>query len=77
MSGRIVLKVMDEDIGKKDEVVGSLVFNITDFIGESERNGMMFWKNIYGAHIGYSGANTDQMNENPEVASAWKGRVLV
>jgi hypothetical protein len=61
MSGRIVMKVMDED-PTVHEIVGSLVFNINDFVGSSERNGQIFWKNIYGAHVGYRGSNTDQMN---------------
>jgi hypothetical protein len=68
---------MDEDVGSADETVGALVFDLTDFVGAKEKNGAIFWKNIYGAHVGYRGDNTDQMNQNPEVASAWKGRVLV
>ena len=59
-----------------DEVVGSIVFNINDFI-DTELDGQIFWKNIYGAHPHVSGANTDRMNENPEIASAWKGRLLI
>jgi hypothetical protein len=35
------------------------------------------WINIYGAPVGYSGDNTTKMNNNPEYASTWKGRVLV
>jgi len=35
------------------------------------------WINIYGAPVGYSGENTNKMNNNPEYASTWKGRVLV
>lgn len=38
------------------------------------------WKNIYGAPTEpkqYSGKNNDKMNVNPELASWWKGRILV
>jgi hypothetical protein len=76
MSGRVVLKVMDEDMGSSDEAVGSIVLNINDFI-DTELDGKIFWKNIYGAPGGFTGKNTDSMNENPEIASTWKGRILI
>jgi hypothetical protein len=38
---------------------------------------LFFWKNIYGAPLNKSGANTDLMNANPESASNWKGRILM
>ena len=74
MSSRVVMKVMDQDL-VKDEVVGSMVFNLKDCIGSL--NGKFFWKNIYGAPLDKSGANTEMMNSNPEVASTWKGRILM
>lgn len=74
MSGRIVMRVMDKDL-VKDEIVGSLLFNLKDCIGPL--NGKYFWKNIYGAPLGKSGENTDAMNSSPEVASTWKGRILM
>jgi hypothetical protein len=74
MSGRIVMRIMDKDL-VKDEVVGSLLFNLKDCIGSL--NGKFFWKNIYGAPVGKSGENTDMMNSSPESASTWKGRLLM
>jgi len=74
MSGRLVMKIWDED-KLKDEIIGSLVFNLKECI--NERNGRYFWKNIYGAPLDKSGANTDLMNSNPDVASTWKGRILM
>lgn len=44
--------------------------------GSSEQ-GILTWKNLYGAPVGKSGANTNLMNENPEMASTWKGRLLM
>lgn len=35
------------------------------------------WKNIYGAPVDVSGSTATQMNENPEIASLWKGRILM
>ena len=35
------------------------------------------WKNIYGAPVDVSGANARNMNENPEMGSLWKGRILI
>ena len=35
------------------------------------------WKNIYGAPVDVMGTTAKQMNENPEVASLWKGRILI
>jgi hypothetical protein len=42
-----------------------------------KRNGAFFWKNIYGAPVGKSGDNTNKMNANPDLASTWKGRILM
>lgn len=32
---------------------------------------------MYGAPLGKSGKAADQMNENPELGSSWKGRILM
>jgi len=60
MSGRVILKVMDEDINLH-ETVGSIRLDINNYIGKDggEFKSSIFWKNIYGAHLGYSGSNTD------------------
>ncbi len=41
------------------------------------KNGKFFWKNVYGAPLDCHGNNTDLMNSNPELASMWKGRILM
>ena len=74
MSGRVVMKLFDED-KLSDEIVGSLLFNMKECIGP--KNGKFFWKNVYGSPLGCSGTNTNHMNENPEIASNWKGRILM
>jgi hypothetical protein len=73
MSSRIVMKLYDEDT-IKDEIVGSMLFNLKEVIGK--KNGKYFWKNIYGSPLGRMGSNVDNMNNNPECASTWKGRIL-
>ena len=74
MASRVVMKLYDED-NISDEIVGCLLFNLKDCIGP--KNGKFFWKNVYGAPVGYKGENTNKMNENPDLASTWKGRVLM
>ena len=79
------MKLFDED-KLSDEIVGSLLFNLKDCIGPKVffpfltpflQNGKFFWKNVYGSPLGVSGANTKRMNENPELGSTWKGRILM
>jgi hypothetical protein len=74
LGGRLIFKVFDEDT-VKDELIGSIHIEIKDIIGD--KNGKFDWKNIYGAPMGVSGKNSDLMNANPEVASFWKGRILM
>jgi len=68
------MKLFDED-KIKDEIVGSIIFNLKECI--NSKNGLFFWKNIYGAPIDRSGDNTDKMNNNPDLGSTWKGRILM
>ena len=76
ISGRIVLKVMDSD-DVFDETVGSLLFDLKDII-EGKHNGKFVWKNVYGSPLNMSNSQAKRdMNENPEMASNWKGRILM
>jgi hypothetical protein len=74
MASKVILKLWDYD-KLSDEVVGSLQFDIKNIIGP--KNGKYFWKNIYGGPLNYSGSIFNDMNSNPAVASAWKGRILM
>ncbi len=77
IGGRIVFKVFDED-DICDEIVGAMHFEIKDIL--EGKTPEYDWKNIYGAPTEpkqYSGKNNDKMNVNPELASWWKGRILV
>jgi hypothetical protein len=74
MTGKIKMELYDED-RVSDEIVGSMLFNAKEIVGPL--NGRFFWKNIYGAPLGKSGENTNIMNHNPDLASTWKGRILM
>jgi len=40
--------------------------------------GKFMWRNVYGSPINQSNSeHKREMNDNPEAASNWKGRVLV
>lgn len=41
------------------------------------KNGRIFWKNVYGAPLDKSNNAAENMNENPELGSLWKGRILM
>lgn len=77
MTPRIIMKLYDED-KISDEIVGSMTFNLKDFVGKgAKKNNKFFWKNLYGAPLGRMGDNVKAMNANPEEASTWKGRILI
>lgn len=67
---------MDQD-DIKDEVVGSLLFDTQDIVDGKFQN-KFFWANIYGSPLNLSNSDAKRdMNENPELASNWKGRILM
>jgi hypothetical protein len=78
VSSRIVMTVYDEDPTKYD-VVGSIAFDIKKIIEdiETQEDFPWYWKDIYGAPSGYSGTYSDEMDRVPEVASRWRGRILM
>ena len=75
IGGNLNFTIFDENTAKRDEIVGSFSLSskrIIDVI-----NGKYFWKNLYGSPLDCSGKHTDRMNENPLIASLWKGRILM
>jgi hypothetical protein len=74
------MKLFDEDKVTSDELVGSIFFNIKEIVADAKKNDFkdfIFWKNVYGAPLDTSGSNSKLMNNNPELASTWKGRILM
>ena len=80
LSKQLIVKCMDEDTGR-DETAGSLAFDIADLI-DGKINEKFHWKNIYGSPktpLTYknNSAYEQEMNEHPDNASNWVGRVLM
>lgn len=71
---------MDEDDIGSDEMAATMLFKTKDIIEDTQnhKNGVFYWKNLYGSPMNQSNSKYKrEMNENPDVASHWKGRVLV
>ena len=75
VASRLVLKVYDHDKIGSDEICGSMVLDIKKII--DNLNGKTLWKNLFGSPMDCSGEHTALMNENPEMASNWKGRIMI
>ena len=80
LNDRLVMQVFDEGT-ISDTIIGSLVFSVKKMIRTCEdpeySNGMFLWRDIYGAPPGYDGEAAEEMNHNPEIATFWKGKVLL
>ena len=75
---RITLRVMDADYTTADDMIGSIYFSVREIVEKySDDNAGFAWVNIYGGPPEVSNEFADQMNENPEAASNWQGRILV
>ena len=73
---RLIFRLFDNDTAGTDELVGSLIFSVKKIV-KFGAEGKFAWLNLYGSPVGYSGKTCNEMNQNPEVASQWKGRILV
>ena len=73
----MVMSIWDED-KVVDEAVGSIIFSLRDLVKKgSQEGGCMHWVNVYGAPVDRKGEWSTAMNNNPELASTWKGRLLL
>jgi hypothetical protein len=69
---------MDYDTGLRDDIAGSMFFSLKSLIDKGkDPGGYFYWQNLYGSPADASGSIAGMMNENPEYASAWKGRILM
>ena len=75
---RLILNIMDDD-SLGSESIGSIYMSLKDIVNSySNRGGHLMWRNVYGGPIGLAPSeNKKLMNENPEIASLWKGRILM
>ena len=69
-----------------DELCSSMELSIPFMLDvEKEEDGTktkptLKWINMYGARTVQGGINSDaanEMNKNPQIASSWKGRILI
>jgi hypothetical protein len=74
-----VLKILDKDTLKSDDIAGSMLFRIEEYfkIFDAKENFPIFWKNLYGSPTKGTGKYRDLMDHYPEYASKWKGRILM
>ena len=76
-SDRMILQAFDED-RLSNEQIGSMFFSLKKLLEQGKtENGHFYWQNIYGGPAGYNNSASQIMNDNPELASAWKGRLLM
>ena len=82
INNKLTLQVYDQD-NMYDELAATTDLNIKGMLKYDKDNPNLKvktqckWINLYGAPVGRSGTNTNKMNEHPESASTWKGRILV
>jgi Ca2+-dependent lipid-binding protein len=58
-SDRLVIKLFDYDMGKSDEIVGSLVFSLKKLVSKGSNGGFYSWYNVYGSPLGTVGESTN------------------
>ena len=74
---KIEIRLMDADDIGSDEMAGTMCFDTADLIG-GKLNNQFVWKNVYGSPLNQKNSKAKRaMNEHPEYASQWKGRVLI
>ena len=70
---------MDHDDIGSDELAGTLQLKTKEIIEDTHgNNGQFVWHNIYGCPLNQGGSKAKEiMNNDPDFASEWKGRVLL
>ena len=75
MSDRLVISFYEKKNVLKDELISTLVFSIKTLLSQS---GSFYWKSLYGAPLENDNKEAAlAMNSNPELASLYKGCVLL
>ena len=70
----MTFSLWDKDVGS-DDIIGSFEVNLKDVFGGLYTQ--FRYVNIYGAPLGVSGKFTDKMNQNSEIGSLWKGKLML
>lgn len=66
-----------EQLNYDDEQMKATMSPEDYLVARETKNGRFFWKNVYGAPIDKTNKAAVNMNENPEIGSLWKGRILM
>jgi hypothetical protein len=71
------IEIWDEnnEVGASDNLIGCIPVRFSRIMQKVYDE--PFWQNIYGAPVNNDKKITQEMNANPEIASNWKGRVLM
>ena len=72
---KICCSLYDHDTVDSDDIIGSFEIEVNDILNGFYSNFRFI--NIYGAPLKVSGEMTDSMNENSEIGSLWKGKILI
>ena len=73
-----MLDVFDYNTLQTHTKIGSLILSAKQLLADGEKpGGFYIWRNLYGSPKENSGKEADEMNKNPEVASDYKGIVLL
>ena len=55
-----------------------MILSVKKLLADGAQPGGFFtWCNLYGSPAENTGVESDAMNENPDIASKWKGMVLL
>lgn len=78
LNDRLVIEAWDYNSVSSDSHIGSILLSVKQLVAlGSQPGGFFIWKNLYGAPQDNTGKAADAMNENPDIASDWKGQILM
>ena len=77
LSDRVAIDVFDSGT-ISDTKIGSFILSAKQLLAAGSRDGGFFmWRSLYGAPEENTNDAAKAMNDNPDIASDWKGKVLM
>lgn len=78
MADRLVIDTYDHNDLAFHSHIGSLILQVKKLLKDGSVPGGFFtWCSLYGSPADNSGVEADAMNKNPDIASKYKGMVLL
>lgn len=78
IADRLVIEVFDYNTVGSDSKIGALILSAKQLITDGAKpGGFYIWRSLNGSPAENTNEAADEMNENPEIASDWKGMVLL